>query len=357
MGSEKKEQFTQSIASAIKRRHTDAAKLVFYVTALLAIYHWRYGSFLQVIVSLLACISSAPNQFAVRVYQAFMSYPYKNVLEFVVPPTWAIVALTEPMRWIFPVKTRGTDNIPRDHTRILFVGNHQLYAFDIPIKFAQIYMETGVYVRGLADRIHFIIPFWRHFLVLFGGVNGSRENCSALMEANQPILVYPGGASEVFKRKDEDPYGLKWKQRSGFARMAAEHKYIIIPFASIGIADALSIAFQIPARFLYAVFGDERGSKKSPCGEKEEVLPIIYPFLRPQTNYIWFGEPIDATPYHGGDDAKIFELREKVRVAVEGGLKECLEWQKEDKERFHSVPGAMWKSLIALSSGKKEKNL
>ena len=44
---------------------------------------------------------------------------------------------------------------------------------------------------------------WRDFLAGFGAVDGTRENCAALMREGESILVYPGGAREVFKRKSE----------------------------------------------------------------------------------------------------------------------------------------------------------
>ena len=63
-------------------------------------------------------------------------------------------------------------------------------------------------------------------------VLGSPEYCAALMEAGQHILVFPGGGREVMRRKGE-AYQLIWKQRTGFARLAIEHGYDIIPFGSV----------------------------------------------------------------------------------------------------------------------------
>jgi hypothetical protein len=42
----------------------------------------------------------------------------------------------------------------------------------------------------------------------------------------------PGGAGEVFKGRGQD-YKLLWKERLGFARMAIEFGYPIVPFAAV----------------------------------------------------------------------------------------------------------------------------
>ena len=60
------------------------------------------------------------------------------------------------------------------------------------------------------------------------------------MKAGENILLFPGGAREVAKRKGE-AYQLVWKKRLGFVRLAVEHSYRILPFASVGQEDAFSI--------------------------------------------------------------------------------------------------------------------
>jgi hypothetical protein len=73
----------------------------------------------------------------------------------------------------------------------------------------------GVFPRTLADRAHFAVPLWRDILTASGCVLGTRDNCRALMGDGQPVMIFPGGAREVFKRKGES-YRLIWKERIGF---------------------------------------------------------------------------------------------------------------------------------------------
>ena len=54
-----------------------------------------------------------------------------------------------------------------------------------------------------------------------GMVRGTRDNVRALMRSRQTILVFPGGAREVNKRRGQQ-YQLLWRERIGFARLALE---------------------------------------------------------------------------------------------------------------------------------------
>lgn len=124
----------------------------------------------------------------------------------------------------------------------LFVGNHTIYGvLDMPL-FINGLHQKGILVRGLADRGHFMVPGYRDLLSRLGAVVGTRENCSALMTGGAHVLVYPGGAREVFKRKGE-AYRLIWKERLGFVRMAVEHGYPIVPFGAVGAEDCYDVLY------------------------------------------------------------------------------------------------------------------
>ena len=80
----------------------------------------------------------------------------------------------------------------------LWVGNHTLYGlFDVPLLVEYLYREQGVFVRGLGDRAHFAVPGWSQLLVKYGMVLATPENCAALMQSGQHVLVFPGGGREA----------------------------------------------------------------------------------------------------------------------------------------------------------------
>ena len=142
--------------------------------------------------------------------------------------------------WYFDPVFLNTQHIQADKPA-LFVGNHTLYGLtDGPLLWDYLCREHNIFLRALGDKVHFKIPGWREAMLINGAVEGSPENCRRLMQKGESILVYPGGSREVFKRKGEK-YQLIWKQRTGFARMAIEHGYDIIPFAALGGDDCYDI--------------------------------------------------------------------------------------------------------------------
>src|SRR5271166_72635 len=74
----------------------------------------------------------------------------------------------------------------------MFVGNHTLYGVqDVPHILYELRRVHGIFPRTLSDRVHFEVPVWRELLTAFGCVEGTRENCSALMRAGQHLMVFP----------------------------------------------------------------------------------------------------------------------------------------------------------------------
>ena len=156
-----------------------------------------------------------------------------NPLTFSPPPLSRLQkALFLQKKWFAP-EFFGLENVDRAKPA-LYVGNHTLYGtLDGPLMILGLYQHNGVFLRSLGDHIHFQIPLWRNLLWDNGCVAGTPENCQQLMQAKEHILVYPGGGREVMKN-DGEQYQLIWKERTGFARMAMQHGYDIVPFAAIG---------------------------------------------------------------------------------------------------------------------------
>jgi 1-acyl-sn-glycerol-3-phosphate acyltransferase len=244
--------------------------------------------------------------------------------------------MAEPWYWLYRPLFKGWDNIPKERP-LLFVGNHTLYGIiDAPILFFELYKRKQIYIRALGDKLHFKIPVWKNFLRRYGVVEGNRDNCAALMKSGQSLLVFPGGAREVAKKKGEK-YKLVWKQRMGFAHMAIKHQCTIVPFAAVGVEDMFDILF------------DSDGIMASPIGHilrkldirKDLLLPIALgagPFKLPRLErlYFQFGEPISTADYKGQEDNKelCWELRERTRLALEDDLEILKKVQDNDPDRW-----------------------
>jgi len=243
-----------------------------------------------------------------------------------------LVGLTEPLARITQPKVYGIEHIPGDGS--LLVGNHTIYGFlDLPFMMAEIWKRRRLMIRGLGEHAHYAIPVWRDMLATCGMVRGTRGNVRALMRERQTILVFPGGAREVHKRKGEK-YQLMWKERLGFARLAIEHGYPIIPFAAVGAEEMLDVVVD---------HNNPLYLNLSRLTEKlagTPLFPVVRgvgatPIPRPERLYFWFGEPIDTTRFAGrdDDDAAARTVRDEVKAAVEGGIALLLDERGRDPHR------------------------
>lgn len=218
-----------------------------------------------------------------------------------------------------------------DTTRVLYVVNHCLQGLDLPLLFASIYIQTGQWPRGLADRIHFKIPVWSQFLKFLGAVEGSPENFERLANANHSILVFSGGARETLRKRSDEHYTLMWGKRKGFAREAIKHKYDIVPVGSVGLDENFIIIYDLPIDLVLRLIGDKR---------TEITWPVFVPSFRFQRIYIFAGEAIESKQFHTEWENKELQekLRDETKAAVEELINACLKFQAVDQNRFIRLP-------------------
>jgi 1-acyl-sn-glycerol-3-phosphate acyltransferase len=230
----------------------------------------------------------------------------------------------------------GLENI--DPSRpTMFVGNHTLFGvIDLPHIVCELQRVHGIFPRALGDRAHFAIPVWRDQLGAFGCVEGTRENCAAVMCEPQPVLVFRGGAREVFKRKGE-AYRLNWNERIGFVQMAAAHAYRIVPFASVGADDAFDIDVDA-ADLMRSPIGAllrATGIAQRYLRDGEALPPLAHglgPTLVPKpVQFLFsFGRPVPTSHYRRRTDvvAAMMALRAKVAASIEAQLAQLLAERK-----------------------------
>jgi 1-acyl-sn-glycerol-3-phosphate acyltransferase len=251
--------------------------------------------------------------------------------------------LAEPLRRLLSPVAIGLEHVPRKGA-VLLAGNHTLYGLvDIPMLGLAILDATGRMVRGLGDHNHFALPIWRDVLRRLGAVRGTRENCAALFEQGEAVLVFPGGGREVMKRKGER-YKLVWKERIGFARLAIEYGVPIVPFASVGVDDMFEIVVDA-AEILRSPVGDllrALGITKQPWFRHGEVIPPLARGKGPvglprlERQYFLFGPPIETKRLAGRhEDARACHaLRQEVAQAIEMQIADLLAVQAADPERY-----------------------
>jgi 1-acyl-sn-glycerol-3-phosphate acyltransferase len=244
----------------------------------------------------------------------------------------AALRLMKPLRKVIKPKVYGIDNVPKK--RALLVGNHNtLGVVDAPLLAAELW-ERGRMVRSLGDHAHFKIPGWREALTQMGVVEGTRDITSELMRRGELVMVFPGGGREVNKRKNEQ-YKLVWKNRLGFARLAIQHGYPIVPFASVGAEHGIDIVLDnesvlmAPVQFLAEKLLGTRDGPPLVRGVGLTPLP------RPERQYYWFGDPIHTKEFKGqeADDNAARKVRERTAAAIEEGIELMLAEREADPNR------------------------
>lgn len=257
-----------------------------------------------------------------------MSAMEKDILDFTPPPLATVERALKLQSMYFDPRFYGLDNVDPDRPA-LYVGNHTIYgSLDAPLIYATLYREKNIVLRALGDSFHWKVPFWRDIMDRGGAVEGTRENCSRLMQAGEHILVFPGGGREVAKRKGEQ-YKLTWKTRTGFARMAIKYQYPIIPIASVGADDAYDVVYDA-YDFQNSMLGKLLMKSKTVTSKLrggDIFMPLskgvgITPIPKPERFYFSFGEPIDPAEFAGKEnDIEIqWQLRKRVMDALESEI-------------------------------------
>jgi 1-acyl-sn-glycerol-3-phosphate acyltransferase len=234
----------------------------------------------------------------------------------------------------------GLDNIPDEPT--LFIGNHAMFGLDGMILMPTVYHETGRFLRAMADNAWFQNSIGEK-MAANGMVLGHPEVCSALMEAGQDLLVFPGGAAEANKTAEEK-YSLVWRERYGFVRMAAQHGYNITPFGMVGPDDWWDHAIEgrdlLQSRLVRLL------QKMGVIGEiREDIMPPVPRGLfntllpKPERCFLAFGEPIEVPDCSGTKVSRAIQktVRQLTADGVESLISDMLLMRAQNKHNEGTI--------------------
>lgn len=239
--------------------------------------------------------------------------------------------------WYFDPQFLGSENIPTDRG-VLYVSNHSLYSIaDMAVSIG-IQRQTERPLRGLADRSHIDLPGWGKMLKKMGAVLGDPQICSALMEAGQSILVFPGGGREVMKKRKEI-YDLVWKERLGFVRLALQHNYDIVPVGVVGEGEMFHFIADsddyMETRLGKAIHG--AGLLDKYMRGKDELPPMVRGIgltmlPKPHRIYVAYGKPIRLSDLANAksDKETLLKAREVVSTAIRDLIDQGMEARKND---------------------------
>jgi 1-acyl-sn-glycerol-3-phosphate acyltransferase len=134
-------------------------------------------------------------------------------------------------QWFQPT-LEGAENIPAEGGALL-VSNHGNFGVDLLVLVTLFHERLGRVLRSLGDRVVFATPIFRDLARTMGVIEGEPEATVRLLQDDELVLVYPGGAKEALSAP-EDVYRLQWESSRGFIRTALRAQKPIIPVAGIG---------------------------------------------------------------------------------------------------------------------------
>lgn len=224
---------------------------------------------------------------------------------------------------------------------VLFVGNHGILGIlDTSVLYLELLdLLKGQRIRSLADPIHFGLYSevsngrWENFIRNLGAVRATPLSFYRLLSAGDRILLFPGGAREVCRRRGERNL-LVWDTKLDFLRPAAKFNAVIVPFSSVGADDSVEIVVDGQELLRIPLIGERlREFLTEKKLSTKNLMPVsTFP---PQLDrfYFKFHEPIDTKSVDSSDIAACREAYSKVRGTVENGINELIKERERDSER------------------------
>ena len=119
----------------------------------------------------------------------------------------------------------------------------------------------------------------------------------------------------------------------GFARLAIERGYPIVPVAAVGVDDMLDVTVDQNTPVygqLAAAYEKVMGFPTPPVVRGVGLTGIP----RPERLYFWFGEPVDTTRFADhNDDTAARTVRDEVKQAVLAGIQFLRDERDKDPDR------------------------
>ncbi|HZA50726.1 MAG TPA: lysophospholipid acyltransferase family protein, partial [Myxococcaceae bacterium] len=164
--------------------------------------------------------------------------------------------------------------------------------------------------RWLVEDQVFYAPLLGTLLNRIGAVRASPENALRLLDAGQPVIVFPEGIQGIGKPFAER-YRLMRFGRGGFVKIALRARAPIIPVAIVGAEEASPLLGKLPG----GLFG-------------LPYVPITSPVLLPSRWRIRFGDPIavDQFPADAEQDVDaVQQLADRTRGSIQSMITELLD--------------------------------
>lgn len=221
----------------------------------------------------------------------------------------SLVATRFLFRRYFRTDTHGIENIPAG--RVLLIANHggQIPMDGLVVGTAAIIEgKPPRIVRAMVERWVPTLPFVSTLFARCGQIVGNREDCRALLENDEAVLVFPegvrGSGKTIWQRYELQRFGL------GFMRLALETSTPIVPVGVVGSEESIPSVYDVKplARLLGA-----------PYLPVPATLPLLGPLAMmplPTKFILNFGDPMYFEGDHDASDAEVADKVEQVKDAL-----------------------------------------
>lgn len=248
---------------------------------------------------------------------------------------------------------RGLSKLPNKRP-LLIVGNHQLGGFDMILVGSQLVEERNLFVRGLGHPVIFqdvnlgggpsFLPkspgssTFDLYKTFGGAVLATPKNFYRLMQTQQAVLHFPGGAREAYHGKGE-AYSLFWPNQTDFVRTAAKFNATVVPLSSIGAADSVYILADPDTLLNLPILGDyvaksfftvQEAARYDNTGPYIRPPPLIWPKLLPARHYFCFGKPFDLSGLDSRDKDGCQRVYQAIQTELMRGFTDLLRAREKD---------------------------
>ena len=242
------------------------------------------------------------------------------------------------------------------------MGNHQLYGFDGPLLVEEFVRERRRYVRPmvfppLLAEVSPLAPFpyplpgTKETFDRFGAVPVSARSLFKSLAANETVLLFPGGAREVFKRKGEE-YTLFWPDDPDLVRLAARCNATLLPFSGIGGDESFTIALDSDELLAAPAVGDffQERVGGMPSLVEDDVFVPPFGAITPQRHYFLFGEPIATAGVDPADREAVAAVYSELKRQVTDGLATLRQEVRPSDPYSDLVKRTAWETLYGVQA-------
>jgi 1-acyl-sn-glycerol-3-phosphate acyltransferase len=213
-------------------------------------------------------------------------------------------------RLYFRVETHDIENVPRG--RVLLIANHAgQFAYDgSMLGMAMLLAATPPRLaRGMGEYFLWRMPWMGLTASRIGTMVGTPENCIAMLEDGECVMVFPEGArganKPFHKRYQLQRFGL------GFMRLALRTRTPIVPIGIVGSEE------QQPGLANFTGVAEKLGLPSLPITVTAPWLgPLGIMAAAPVKYHIHFGQPLEFEGDPDDEDAVVEAEVVRVKEAV-----------------------------------------